>query len=537
MTSRFPGDPSGAPRRFLLALALLGCSSQESSPGSSPSPSSTQPPASACMPQQARACVADGGQPGTQRCNAAGDAFEPCSAAAPFAPDPQHWATSELLGRPHARGAALNIVPAVAVEAYVDAQPEAGGASVKTPTLKGEAGQPLVFAIDGLEPDTRYSYRVLYRLSDTQAFAARPARRFHTQRKPGSSFVFTIQADSHLDDKSSVELYHRTLDLASAASPDFHIDLGDTFMCDKHSAPLTGEVKPAGSLDIVMARYLSERAHFDLLAHSTPLMLVNGNHEGESGFQLDGTPDNVAVWATQARKRYYPNPEPGDFYSAPSASDPLVGSRQHPYAWHWGDALFVAIDPFWYTTTKAKGGNRWAWTLGKEQYEWLSKTLLESKATYKFVFAHHIVGGNHDASRGGVEAAPYFEWGGKELDGTDTFAKNRPGWAKPVHALFVEAGVSAFFHGHDHVYVHQELDGVVYQEVPQPSATNFNNGASIAQEAGYVSGTILDSSGHLRVSVSPGETRVEYVRSYLPEDETSGRVHGSIDHSYTIVTP
>jgi hypothetical protein len=27
------------------------------------------------------------------------------------------------------------------------------------------------------------------------------------------------------------------------------------------------------------------------------------------------------------------------------------------YAWEWGDALFVAIDPFWYTTTKPFIGN------------------------------------------------------------------------------------------------------------------------------------------------------------------------------------
>ena len=34
--------------------------------------------------------------------------------------------------------------------------------------------------------------------------------------------------------------------------------------------------------------------------------------------------------------------------SAPSFDDPVVGARQHPYAWRWGDALFVALDaPIW----------------------------------------------------------------------------------------------------------------------------------------------------------------------------------------------
>ena len=33
----------------------------------------------------------------------------------------------------------------------------------------------------------------------------------------------------------------------------------------------------------------------------------------------------------------------------------------------------------------------------------------------------------------------------------------------------VENGVSAYFHGHDHQYVYETCDGIVYQEVPSPS--------------------------------------------------------------------
>lgn len=82
---------------------------------------------------------------------------------------------------------------------------------------------------------------------------------------------------------------------------------------------------------------------------------------------------------------------------------------------------------------------------------------------------HQLVGGLDKGGRGGVEAATLFEWGGREKDGRDTFAVNRPGWEKPVHKLLVENDVSAVFHGHDHFYAHQELDGIVYQLVPQPA--------------------------------------------------------------------
>ena len=61
--------------------------------------------------------------------------------------------------------------------------------------------------------------------------------------------------------------------------------------------------------------------------------------------------------------------------------------------------------------------------------------------------------------RGGAEAAGYFEWGGKNADGTDGFATHRPGWDKTIQQLFVENGVSAYFHGHDHQFVYETRDG------------------------------------------------------------------------------
>jgi len=47
------------------------------------------------------------------------------------------------------------------------------------------------------------------------------------------SFTFTITADSHLDEKTDLAVYQRTLRNAAADQPVFHIDLGDTFMSEK----------------------------------------------------------------------------------------------------------------------------------------------------------------------------------------------------------------------------------------------------------------------------------------------------------------
>ena len=72
----------------------------------------------------------------------------------------------------------------------------------------------------------------------------------------------------------------------------------------------------------------------------------------------------------------------------------------------------------------------------------------------------------------------------------------------PIHQLLVANHVTAVFHGHDHLFVKQELDGIIYQEVPQPSAARANATDSAA-EYGYVQRRFLGSPGHLRVTVSP----------------------------------
>ena len=108
-----------------------------------------------------------------------------------------------------------------------------------------------------------------------------------------------------------------------------------------------------------------------------------------------------------------------------------------------------------------------------------------------------------------------FEWGGGNADGTWGFAEHRPGWDVPIHQLLVENHVTIFFHGHDHLFVKQDLDGIVYQEVPQPSYAMYDKTGS-AEEYGYTHGDVLGGSGYLRVGVSPAAVTVEYVRSYLP---------------------
>ena len=167
----------------------------------------------------------------------------------------------------------------------------------------------------------------------------------------------------------------------------------------------------------------------------------------------------------------------------------------------------MIIDQFRSTYSK----DQWGWSLGKAQYDWFRSTLEHSNATFKFVFAHNLVGGGSEA-RGGIEFAKFYEWGGYHLNGSYGFDSLRAGWGKPIHQILVDTKVRAFFHGHDHLYVKQTLDGIVYQEVPQPSHINLGSGALVqANEYGYTNGTVMGYGGHLLVNVTEKTATVNYI--------------------------
>lgn len=202
-----------------------------------------------------------------------------------------------------------------------------GSVDGRTAPVALAAGSSLEIAIEGLVPDTRYYYRLQFDATGGAGSGPTAEYTFHTARPPGSTFTFTIQADSHLDENSDLNLYRRALANVLADAPDFHVDLGDTFMCEKHADPLSASSPPAANPASVDARYRYEQANFATVAHSAPVFLVNGNHEGEAGWMTNGTAQNIAVWTTLARQQYFVNPVPDGFYSGDTAAEPFVGQR------------------------------------------------------------------------------------------------------------------------------------------------------------------------------------------------------------------
>lgn len=436
----------------------------------------------------------------------------------------------ELLGRPTDQGVTIQAIFADTAEVRAQYGTSSGSYTFQTPWQLVPAGEPAEVVLSGLQADTRYYYRMRHRVPGMTVVTDRPEHTFHTQRAPSSTFSFVVQADPHLDEQSDTALYRLCLNNQLEDAPDFMIDLGDFLMTDKLKN--TDPVTPFVPRDTISYRCGLLRSYYETGCHSIPLFMTLGNHEGEAGWNLDGTPNNIAIWDTEDRKKYFPNPAPDGFYSGDTVNHPFVGRRENYYAWSWGDAQFIVLDPYWYTPNKPDSLHGWYWTLGETQYAWLKTTLESSTATFKFVFAHQLVGGDPDG-RGGVEFADRYEWGGQNLDGTTGFSTNRPGWYKPIKDLLTEHQVNIFFHGHYHFFGKQQLDCLIYQETPQPSHPNFQN-AGQAADYGYFQGQILPNSGHLRVTVGPTGVQVEYVRAYLPQNENATRHNKDVSATYFI---
>ncbi len=434
---------------------------------------------------------------------------------------------SEVLGRPTDNSITVQAIFADSTDVYVEYGSSSGVYTNQTDTLSFADKVPAEFLLAGLQPNTRYFYRMQTRHTGAGLYTSRPEFTFQTARTPGSSFSFVVQADPHLDEQTDTAIYNRCLQNQLEDNPDFMIDLGDFLMTDKLKN--TANLIPH---DTIPYRCELLRSYYEKACHSVPLFIALGNHEGESGWYQNGTASNIAVWDAQERMKYFLNPAPDNFYTGDTTNNAFVGQRENYYSWTWGDALFIVLDPYWYTKVKPDSLNGWRWTLGETQYGWLKNTLEASPAKFKFVFSHQLVGGDPDG-RGGVEFADRYEWGGNNLDGTSGFATNRPGWYKPIKDLLTENRVNIFFHGHDHFFGKQEKDCLIYQETPQPSHPNFNN-AGQADDYGYFQGQILPNSGHLRVTVDNSQVKVEYVRAYKAADENGNRHNKDISATYFI---
>lgn len=533
----------------------------------------------------ASACSGSTGASPTPPADAGDDGGAPAADAAPpiepvFSNPSKH---NTVLGRPTDTSIAISVLADKAGDAaYVEVATQLDasktglvGATSSAPVTSAK-GEPIVVELQGLAKDTLHYYRVHY-LAGGQGDDPDNVHTFRTQRAKGATFHFGVQGDTHPERANNkmfhADLFTLTMQAVRDRQPDLYFLLGDDFSIEKiiqsfkdanygagyafhravegvaSYATYQSLAKPFSEPMIVdgasapqsNAAYLEMRQKYlGIMANATSLMLTSGNHEQAHLANLGGIFNNASIWAADARLKYYPLPAPGGFYSGDETK--LASTNGYPtiaapdgylrdyYAFTWGDALFVTIDSYWHSPTISPDSTlfadpepHWGATLGDEQYAWLKKTLETSDAKWKFVFAHHINGNN----RGAAAVVGVQEWGGEP-----GFAANRPGWDKPIHQLFADTKVTLFFQGHDHMFAREKVDGVVYQEVPNPGDNSYfayncdaYAPASITWQgpAGYgvydpAYSVRMPNTGFLDVTVSPDHVRVDYVRTYRDVD-------------------
>lgn len=377
----------------------------------------------------------------------------------------------KIIGNPSDSAFALSVTPQSTSRVYVEYGYKATLLESKTSVITIQKNVTSTIVVNGLKSKSKIFYRVRYAALSAKNFSALSVRNIVTSSEATTS-TFAIQADPHMDENSSADVYRGTLKQIVAASPAFLMDLGDIFMVDKLQDKSEKNIR---------ARFELMKGFYQELG-TVPLKICLGNHDGELGYSKFNT--------KRYRKEYFPE-ETGELAY---------------YSFTGPDQLHVVLDPFTYTT-KNPSPDGWEWTLGKTQYDWLVSTLSNSIEQHKFIYIHHLLVGDQ-TSRGGVEIAKYNEWGGSNKDGSYGFDSNRPGWAKPIHQLLVDNKVGFVFKGHDHLYVKQELDGIIYQTLPQPS--HPGDKLNVAQY-GYLSGKGVGGSGFLKVSTTGDSAQVDFV--------------------------
>lgn len=462
-----------------------------------------------------------------------------------------------ILGRPTQNSICLNMYFQENMQAYIEFGNESNKLSKKTSPRDFIKSIPKEITLNNLDANKKYYYRICYKKNDESGFTKSNILSFHTQRKKGSEFVFTITADSHLGTikHCDPELYQQTLNNVAKDNADLHFSLGDDFRASKVNNPTYEKIEQL---------YYNQREHLTTLCHSVPYFFILGNHELEAKAFDDGTENSIAQWSKNARTKFVPNPQPNSFYTGNLLTDTANLNRQNYYAFEWGDVLFVTLDVFWYSNISAedeeqrekqkgeglskeekmklreanknnkgnKGNNehkkdQWAFTIGDAQYQWLQETLEKSKAKFKFVFGHHVMG----SSRGAIEWADKFEWGGKDRRGMNQFKQYRPNWKMPIHELFVKNKVTAFLQGHDHIFVRQELDDIAYITCPMCGDPGYNAYNSDA----YLTGDKLSNTGHLKMIVTNNDVEMHYIKSVLPKDEAAQGKNGNIVYAWSFI--
>ncbi len=369
---------------------------------------------------------------------------------------------------------------------------------------------PITFGLSSLSDNTRYYYRLGY--NDGNGWVYRNEYSFRTQRPAGENFRFCIAADTHISQVSNlsnhgVQVYKNIL----ADDPDLLLTLGDEAILHNTRNP-NPEYSYFLSEDSMKNIWRDLRKRLDEACHSMFHLPVLGNHEGLMGWttHLDQYAQIVNM-----RDTFLLIPDNDTFL--PGGDD--IGRYG---AFTWGDVLFIWLDTTGFCDRDPiqPGNSNADYILGDAQRNFLQTTLEENQnIPWKFVFAHHIFGGN-DACEALIP-----KYGRGNANGAYQYDQLY------IQELMEEYGAQAFFYGHDHAFSVSEASLEPDKKVAYICTGHAGSACPwhLALERCYEPyENFFFRGGHVRVDVTPLNVTVSYIRA-----STNGN-NGTVVSSYQL---
>ena len=364
--------------------------------------------------------------------------------------------------------------------------------------LSVAAGEFLNWNVTGLATGSDYEYRV--RMA-TPGGDPRPVATggFTTQRTGEVAFKAALMTDAHtgtfVDGEAPIEVLDEVVRNLRRERADFVLALGDNVAWPtSRNRPQLDDVGATRAYDMY-------RRHTAPLSMSCPHFGLIGNWEGETG----KVPAESSALVAAVRRQYTPNP---DHRTYPQGGSP----NEDYYAFDWGPVLFVVLNVQSYTTPSGDMPSERDdvtvvedWTLGSEQFAWMERVLTDSSHPFKFICIHHAVGGN----AANETETLYGRGGGRAAE---------VGEQRLIHEMMQDLGVQIFFHGHDHVFVDQVVDGIHYS-MPGSCGAPWKFGRDITAYQRHWA-----DSGHARLSVRPERAAVAFVNQA-----------GQVIHEYSVL--
>ena len=142
----------------------------------------------------------------------------------------------------------------------------------------------------------------------------------------------------------------------------------------------------------------------------------------------------------------------------------------------------------------------------------LERVLLESRARWKIVVAHHLVGGYAWDLAGGTQDTDYvYGRGGARYA--------RVGEQQRITELMKQAGAQIFLYGHDHVFTHQQAEGIHFVCCGRPTFLQSTWWTTPGWKEAYGSVDARNphdfhaALGFVRLTISPDRFGLKYART------------------------